>query len=134
VLCAAGELMFRSFTRFEPDEQQTHGMPVLITDRVRIPAPRHHCTDLRRWHRVVIPKTRHRKPQVIEAIVAEAGDNITAQATGERRRDTNTEASAGARIDRQDAKVRQRYDQNPRRNVVNHFKEQIGALRLIMRW
>jgi hypothetical protein len=81
-----------------------------------------------------MPETCHRKPQVIEAIIAEAGDNIMAQATGERRRDADAEASAGARIDRQDAKVRQRYDQNPRRNVVNHFKEQIGALRLIMRW
>jgi hypothetical protein len=81
-----------------------------------------------------MPETCHRKPQVIEAIIAEAGDNITAQATGERRRDANTEASTGARIDRQDTKVGQRYDQDSRRNVVNHFKEQIDAIRLIMCW
>jgi hypothetical protein len=38
VLCAAGELMLRGFTRFEPDEQQTHSLPVLIANWVCLPA------------------------------------------------------------------------------------------------
>ena len=81
-----------------------------------------------------MPETCYRKPQVIKAIFAEAGDDVTAQATGDCRRNADAETSTCARIDRQDAKVGQRYDQDSRRNVVNHFKEQIDAIRLIMRW